>query len=325
MMTFSLSPSSGSYLPLIAASVRTRVVSWKLAAERNDSVASEAFVTPSSTGFAVDGSLPAAFIFSLASLNAPPRSTARQQRRVAAFDDLHLAQHRANDNLDVLVVDVDALRAVDLLHFLNEIVLQRSLALDAQNVVRVERAFVELLARLDVLRPPAPRDACPAGSRTRALRRSSRRRKRCACCCSSPNLIVPACSEIVAWPLGLRASKISSTRGRPVMMSSVATPPVWNVRSVSCVPGSPIDCAAMMPTAVPMSARLPGREIAAVAERADAVLRLGTSAPSGSSPRRCPRRERLGLLLVDLFVARDDRRRRALRDRAGCLRPRAGR
>ncbi len=41
------------------------------------------------------------------------------------------------------------------------------------------------------------------------------------------------------------------------MISSVATPPVWNVRSVSCVPGSPFDCAAMMPTAVPMSARLP--------------------------------------------------------------------
>ncbi len=30
-------------------------------------------------------------------------------------------------------------------------------------------------------------------------------------------------------------------------------PPMWNVRSVSCVPGSPIDCAARMPTASPMS------------------------------------------------------------------------
>ena len=58
------------------------------------------------------------------------------------------------------------------------------------------------------------------------------------------------------------------------MMSSVATPPVWNVRSVSCVPGSPIDCAAMMPTASPMSTFEPGREIAAVAHRAHAVLRL---------------------------------------------------
>ena len=30
-----------------------------------------------------------------------------------------------------------------------------------------------------------------------------------------------------------------------------ATPPAWNVRSVSCVPGSPIACAAMTPTASP--------------------------------------------------------------------------
>ena len=32
-----------------------------------------------------------------------------------------------------------------------------------------------------------------------------------------------------------------------------AVPPMWNVRIVSCVPGSPMDCAAMMPTAVPIS------------------------------------------------------------------------
>jgi hypothetical protein len=35
------------------------------------------------------------------------------------------------------------------------------------------------------------------------------------------------------------------------------TPPVWNVRIVSCVPGSPIDCAAMIPTASPTSQSSP--------------------------------------------------------------------
>ena len=40
-------------------------------------------------------------------------------------------------------------------------------------------------------------------------------------------------------------------------MSAPATPPVWNVRMVSCVPGSPIDCAAMIPTASPISASSP--------------------------------------------------------------------
>jgi len=34
-------------------------------------------------------------------------------------------------------------------------------------------------------------------------------------------------------------------------------PPMWKVRIVSCVPGSPIDCAAMIPTAVPTSTSLP--------------------------------------------------------------------
>ena len=68
----------------------------------------------------------------------------------------------------------------------------------------------------------------------------------------------PAASAIGARPLGTRASKISWTRGRPCVMSSAeATPPVWNVRIVSWVPGSPIDWAAMMPTASPMSTSLP--------------------------------------------------------------------
>jgi DNA-directed RNA polymerase subunit beta' len=62
---------------------------------------------------------------------------------------------------------------------------------------------------------------------------------------------------IVACPVGTRASNSSSTRGRPCVMSSPATPPVWNVRMVSCVPGSPIDWAAMMPTAWPMSTSRP--------------------------------------------------------------------
>ncbi len=37
----------------------------------------------------------------------------------------------------------------------------------------------------------------------------------------------------------------------------IAMPPTWNVLMVSCVPGSPIDWAAIMPTASPRSARAP--------------------------------------------------------------------
>ena len=36
-----------------------------------------------------------------------------------------------------------------------------------------------------------------------------------------------------------------------------AAPPMWNVRMVSWVPGSPIDCAAITPTASPMFTGVP--------------------------------------------------------------------
>ena len=56
-----------------------------------------------------------------------------------------------------------------------------------------------------------------------------------------------------AAPFGVRASNSSTTRGRPWVMSSPTTPPVWKVRMVSWVPGSPMDWAAMTPTASPSS------------------------------------------------------------------------
>ncbi|MNH35291.1 hypothetical protein D3C79_959640 [compost metagenome] len=59
MITFSFNPRSLSTLPLIAASVKTRVVSWKDAADRKESVSRDALVIPSSTGLATAGSLPA--------------------------------------------------------------------------------------------------------------------------------------------------------------------------------------------------------------------------------------------------------------------------
>ena len=54
-MTFSFSPRRSSTLPLIAASVRTRVVSWKDAAEMKLSVDKEALVIPRRIGLAVAG------------------------------------------------------------------------------------------------------------------------------------------------------------------------------------------------------------------------------------------------------------------------------
>ena len=58
MMTFSLRPTSGSLLPSMAACVSTRVVSWNDAADSHDSVASDAFVIPISSGRPDAGRLP---------------------------------------------------------------------------------------------------------------------------------------------------------------------------------------------------------------------------------------------------------------------------
>ena len=77
---------------------------------------------------------------------------------------------------------------------------------------------------------------------------------------SSIAITLPVFSAIVALPFGVRASNNSSTLGRPWVISASppwATPPEWNVRIVNCVPGSPIDCAAITPTASPVSTRLP--------------------------------------------------------------------
>src|SRR5213078_589005 len=52
---------------------------------------------------------------------------------------------------------------------------------------------------------------------------------------------------------------------------SWAAPPMWKVRIVSCVPGSPIDWAAITPTASDVDRRA-ARKVAPVALGADALL-----------------------------------------------------
>ena len=75
---------------------------------------------------------------------------------------------------------------------------------------------------------------------------------------SSIETTVPVTSEISARPLGIRASTISCTRGKPCVISfPPATPPVWKLRIVNWVPGSPIDWAATVPTASPTSTSSP--------------------------------------------------------------------
>src|SRR5215213_2448095 len=92
-----------------------------------------------------------------------------QEVRVALLVDPDLLEHLADDQLDVLVVDVHALGLVDLLHLLDEVHLDagpplgRRLAAVRQQLVGVQIALVELLADLDLgalldQHPGAPRE-----------------------------------------------------------------------------------------------------------------------------------------------------------------------
>src|SRR4051812_48974048 len=70
---------------------------------------------------------------------------------VALLLDADLAHHLAHDQLDVLVVDVDALRLVDLLDLVDEVQLERCAAPDFEHLGRVDRALVELGTALDLV------------------------------------------------------------------------------------------------------------------------------------------------------------------------------
>ena len=85
-------------------------------------MASDALVMPSRTGWPLAGSPPAASarVVRRREVEAVDE-LARQEVGVARLGDRDLAQHLASDDLDVLVVDVDALAAVDVLDLLDDV------------------------------------------------------------------------------------------------------------------------------------------------------------------------------------------------------------
>ena len=74
---------------------------------------------------------------------------AGQQGGVADRLDADLAQHLGDDDLDVLVVDLHPLAAVDVLDFAGEVLLHGLLAGDAEDVVGHQRPVDQRLARAD--------------------------------------------------------------------------------------------------------------------------------------------------------------------------------
>src|ERR1700686_2628208 len=91
---------------------------------------------------------------------------ARQQVSVAGGVDADLPHHLPDDYLDVLVVDVDALRAIDLLDLVDQVGLDRLATKDVEQLLRADRALGDLLAGLDLL---AARDVDPGAVRDRVL------------------------------------------------------------------------------------------------------------------------------------------------------------
>ena len=79
----------------------------------------------------------------------PVNLFADQEHGVARIGDFDLLQHLADNHFDVLVVDFHALQAVDVLHFVNQILRQRRDAQHVQNVVRHRVAFHQQVAFFD--------------------------------------------------------------------------------------------------------------------------------------------------------------------------------
>ena len=121
-------------------------------AEMNDSVESDAFVMPRSSGSAIAG-LAAALDdpLVLALEDVLLDLLVDQEVRVADVLDADAAQHLTNDDFDVLVVDRDALEAVNLLDLVHEIRRELLLALHAKDVVRVRRSVLQRLAGADAV------------------------------------------------------------------------------------------------------------------------------------------------------------------------------
>jgi hypothetical protein len=58
------------------------------------------------------------------------------KRRVASGFDFHLAQHLTNDDLNVLVIDLHTLQAVNLLNLIDNVFGQCRNAFESENVMR---------------------------------------------------------------------------------------------------------------------------------------------------------------------------------------------
>ena len=152
-------------MPLIAASVRTLVVSWKDAADRKRFRCQRSLGdTHEKLGVgrlaeALLACFDALFDLAVCCLElADIDGRAGEQIGASGILDLDLAHHLADDDLDMLIVDINALLTVNLLDLLNDIGANAGTAeliivdaADAQNIVRAECAAGQLLTLIDMV------------------------------------------------------------------------------------------------------------------------------------------------------------------------------
>src|ERR1700694_468727 len=132
----------------------------------NDSVESDAFVMPSSSGVPSAGSPPRAITFSFSSRKRKRSTCSSTRKSIVLLQEAetmgllvheevgvphsrhaHRTQHLTADDFDVLVVDGHRLRAVNLLDLVDQIPLQLLDAEDREHVVRIDGAIDQRIAR----------------------------------------------------------------------------------------------------------------------------------------------------------------------------------
>src|SRR3954468_6454451 len=146
-MTFSLRPRRWSTRPAMLASVSTRVVSWNEAAEMKLSVDSGRLGDAEEERGAVGGFAAAVHHFLVLFHEAETIDLlVDEEVRIADAGHADGTEHLAADHFDVLIVDGNGLRAVDLLDLIDQVALELLDAEDREDVVRIDRTVDERIA-----------------------------------------------------------------------------------------------------------------------------------------------------------------------------------
>lgn len=182
----------------------------------------------------------------------------RKQAGVAGIDHGDATQHLVHDDLDVLVVNVDALRTVHVVHFVHDVHLGGTRSENAQDLLRIHGTLDQLGARIDVLAVLDEHRRATGRLVGDGLERVVVRLQN-DLTATLGVLHLDGAGELRDWRLTLRRTgfeQLGDTRKalRDIGCRGDATGVEGTKRQLRCA--SPMDCAATMPTASPTSTSL---------------------------------------------------------------------